>query len=252
MVDDGCGRSDQDASLPARPNGVRGFVAARDVDVYAVHTRISVDLSERRLCLQVGEEGTRSRGRHRRPGHTHADRAVYVNQRLVARPVGPVGTRGDLHLRVSDVLQEWSQGGPIAIHGTNEPGSIGEAVSHGCIRLPNATLRRLFAATPCGHTCHDSPVDAADDQDSGQGSRGQAHGSGRGRGAAPRRAADGEVLHTAQSFRERLDEVAMRIRAIDPLEKRVTELEQRLAALEGKPKPKRAPAKPKAPPKPDA
>ncbi len=60
------------------------------------------------------------------------------------------------------------------------------------------------------------------------------------------------LLDTAQSFRERLDEVAMRIRAIDPLEKRVTELEQRLAALEGKPKPKRAPAKPKAPPKPDA
>jgi hypothetical protein len=59
------------------------------------------------------------------------------------------------------------------------------------------------------------------------------------------------LLDTAQSFRERLDEVATRIRAIDPLEKRVTELEQRLAALEGKPK-RAAPAKPKAPPKPDA
>ena len=56
------------------------------------------------------------------------------------------------------------------------------------------------------------------------------------------------LLDTAQSFRERLDELGSRIRAIDPLEKRVTALEERLAALEGKPK--HAPAKPKPPPKP--
>jgi polyhydroxyalkanoate synthesis regulator phasin len=54
------------------------------------------------------------------------------------------------------------------------------------------------------------------------------------------------LLDTAQTFRERLDELAARIRAIDPLEKRVTELEQRLAALEKKPaarKPRKPPAK---------
>ena len=56
------------------------------------------------------------------------------------------------------------------------------------------------------------------------------------------------LLDTAQSFRERLDDLAARIRAIDPLEKRVTELEHRLASLEKKPaarKP-RAAAKPKS------
>jgi hypothetical protein len=58
------------------------------------------------------------------------------------------------------------------------------------------------------------------------------------------------LLDTAQSCRERLDELGSRIRAIDPLEKRVTALEERLAALEGKPKPKHAPAQPKPPPKP--
>jgi hypothetical protein len=35
--------------------------------------------------------------------------------------------------------------GPIAIHGTNAPWSIGKAVSNGCIRLPNATLKKVFA-----------------------------------------------------------------------------------------------------------
>jgi hypothetical protein len=52
------------------------------------------------------------------------------------------------------------------------------------------------------------------------------------------------LVDGAQQLRERLDELGTRIRAIDPLEKRVTVLEQRLEALEKKSKPaaKRKPA----------
>ena len=50
----------------------------------------------------------------------------------------------------SNVLTGWAQGGPVAIHGTNEPWSIGHAVSNGCIRLPNATLKRVFRETLAG------------------------------------------------------------------------------------------------------
>src|SRR5438270_898278 len=50
----------------------------------------------------------------------------------------------------SNDLTGWTQGGPGAIHGTNEPWSIGRSVSNGCIRLPNAVLRRLFRAVPAG------------------------------------------------------------------------------------------------------
>ena len=45
------------------------------------------------------------------------------------------------------------------------------------------------------------------------------------------------LVDTAQSLRERLDELAARLRTIDPLEKRVTALEHRLTALEKKAKP---------------
>jgi lipoprotein-anchoring transpeptidase ErfK/SrfK len=38
----------------------------------------------------------------------------------------------------------------VAIHGTNEPWSIGHAVSNGCIRLPNATLEKVFRETLAG------------------------------------------------------------------------------------------------------
>ena len=50
----------------------------------------------------------------------------------------------------STVLTGWAQGGPVAIHGTNEPWSIGHAVSNGCIRLPNETLRRVFTLAVAG------------------------------------------------------------------------------------------------------
>jgi hypothetical protein len=62
----------------------------------------------------------------------------------------------------------------------------------------------------------------------------------------------GKVLvDGAHSLREGLDELAMRIRAIDPLEKRVTALEERLEALEKKSKPaaRRKPAAKKPPAK---
>ncbi|HEU0304910.1 MAG TPA: hypothetical protein VFR32_10055 [Gaiellaceae bacterium] len=56
------------------------------------------------------------------------------------------------------------------------------------------------------------------------------------------------LLDGAQTVRERLDELAARIRAIDPLERRVTALEERLEALEKKAKPaaRRKPAAKKA------
>ena len=44
----------------------------------------------------------------------------------------------------SDVLTEFGGGdGQIAIHGTNNPGDIGQDVSHGCVRIINDDIERL-------------------------------------------------------------------------------------------------------------
>ncbi len=75
----------------------------------------------------------------------------YVNQRLVpADTAGPYGPGAVGISAFSTVLTGWTQGGPVAIHGTNEPWSIGRAVSNGCIRLPNATLLKVFAEAVAG------------------------------------------------------------------------------------------------------
>ena len=138
--------------LPVRPNGATGWLRPSGLHLVSVRTRIVVDLSERRVrfyrngrlvlssAAAVGSSATPTPiGRY------------YVNQRLIpADPRGPFGPGAVGVSAFSPVLTGWAQGGPIAIHGTNEPWSIGRAVSNGCIRLPNAVLTRLFRQTPMG------------------------------------------------------------------------------------------------------
>jgi len=138
--------------LPLRPNGSTGWVRADHVRQFTVHTRIVVDVSARtvrffrdgrlvvRTTAAVGSSATPTPlGRY------------YVNQRLIpSDPTGPFGPAAVGISAFSPVLTGWAQGGPIAIHGTNEPWSIGRAVSNGCIRLPNRVLRRVFRLTYAG------------------------------------------------------------------------------------------------------
>ncbi len=138
--------------LPIRPNGVTGFIRAHTVEVGRVRTRILVDLSARRLTLfRRGKPVLRTTvaiGSSATPTPTGR---YYVNQRLIpADPSGPYGPAALGVSAYSNVLTGWTQGGPIGIHGTNEPWSIGKAVSNGCIRLSNPVLRRLFDQTRAG------------------------------------------------------------------------------------------------------
>jgi lipoprotein-anchoring transpeptidase ErfK/SrfK len=138
--------------LPVAPNGSTGWVAASAVRTYPVRSRILVKLSTRRLVVY----------RSRRPvfrarvaiGTPHTPTPVgryFVNERfLISDPKGPFGVAALGISAHSDVLKNWMQGGPIALHGTDDPASIGSAASHGCIRLANNDMRRLFALAPAG------------------------------------------------------------------------------------------------------
>jgi len=135
-----------------KPNGVEGYVRARAVRIASVRTRIVVQVSKRRLTLFRGGRPvlhtTVAVGSKATPTPTGS---YYVNQRLVPTDrSGPYGPGAIGISAFSNVLTGWTQGGPIAIHGTNEPWSIGRAVSNGCMRVRNSVLRRLFADTPAG------------------------------------------------------------------------------------------------------
>jgi lipoprotein-anchoring transpeptidase ErfK/SrfK len=138
--------------LPMRPNGITGYVRPGDVLVQKVHAWIDVDRSARELRFFAGRKLLL-----RTPvavGSSATPTPVgrfYVDQRIITTDSnGPYGPAALGISAFSDVLTGWAQGGPIAIHGTNAPWSIGRAVSNGCIRVPNETLRKLFATTVGG------------------------------------------------------------------------------------------------------
>jgi lipoprotein-anchoring transpeptidase ErfK/SrfK len=138
--------------LPIRPNGATGWVRASTLELRQVRTRIVVSVSRRRLTLfDGGHPVLSSKVAVGSPATPTPLGRYYVNQRLVPTDTnGPYGP-GALGISAySPVLTGWAQGGPVAIHGTNEPWSIGRAVSNGCIRLPNATLERVFGVVDAG------------------------------------------------------------------------------------------------------
>jgi len=138
--------------LPVRPNGATGWVPARAVAVGSVRTRILVDVSERLVTLvRDGKPVLKTRAAvGSRATPTPLGR-YYVNQRLVPQDAsGPYGPGAIGISAYSNVLTGWAQGGPIAIHGTDAPSSIGHAVSNGCIRVHNPVLVRIFRSTLAG------------------------------------------------------------------------------------------------------
>jgi lipoprotein-anchoring transpeptidase ErfK/SrfK len=145
-VDARCKPTSYLVQIPKRPNGVTAWVPARQVNVEKVSTRIVVDLSEKRVTLyKDGQRVLSSTAAIGAPATPTPTGRFYVNQRLIPTDKGgPFGPGAVGVSAFSNVLTGWTQGGPIAIHGTNAPWSIGQAVSNGCIRIPNPVLRKLF------------------------------------------------------------------------------------------------------------
>ncbi len=48
------------------------------------------------------------------------------------------------------MLTGWKRGGPVAIHGTDDARTVGDAVSNGCLRVRNEQMRRLLRIVPAG------------------------------------------------------------------------------------------------------
>jgi lipoprotein-anchoring transpeptidase ErfK/SrfK len=146
-LDEQCRPASYLVQVPRRPNGVTGWVPAGQVGVARVRTRIVVDLSQKQVTLyRTGRRVLVATAAIGSPATPTPTGSFYVNQRLIPTdPSGPFGPGAVGISAFSNVLTGWTQGGPIAIHGTNEPWSIGKAVSNGCIRLRNPALRKLFA-----------------------------------------------------------------------------------------------------------
>lgn len=149
----GCTRAWYRVQLSVLPNGTTGWVRAEEVRTFRVASRIVVDLSQRRLRLyRSGTLVLQTRVAVGAPATPTPVGRYFVNERYVLPDAGgPFGSHALGISAHSEALQDsWVENGPIAIHGTNAAWSLGRAASHGCIRVANDAIERLFPLAPAG------------------------------------------------------------------------------------------------------
>lgn len=139
--------------LPVRPNGSTGWVKASDVRIRKVAHRIVVDKSDYMLRVfrgdQVVLEVPAGVGTARTPtpvGEFYVDISIPF-----ANTSGAYGAHMLSIAGFSEVYMNFGGGiGQLAIHGTNNRGSVGVNSSNGCIRLFNESILRLKDLAPTG------------------------------------------------------------------------------------------------------
>ncbi|QGG96818.1 L,D-transpeptidase family protein [Actinomarinicola tropica] len=139
--------------LPTRPNGSTGWIRLDGMDLHTVDHEVVVDLTARTLTvLDAGVvvlETPIAVGSDESP--TPTGRFSVVDKLDTGAADGPYGPFAFGLSGHSDVITEFAGGdGQIGIHGTNDPSSIGQAVSHGCVRVPNDVAATLNDLLPLG------------------------------------------------------------------------------------------------------
>jgi hypothetical protein len=139
--------------IPTRPNGTTAWIRRSDVSIRSHRVHIEISLGERRLRAWDGET-------------LLVDEPAVIGKAATPTPVGeffvnarirrdnPGGAYGPWILSLSgfsEVLETFDGGLPeLAIHGTNNPGLLGQPGSNGCIRVHNDAVIRLSDVVPLG------------------------------------------------------------------------------------------------------
>ena len=137
-------------ALAGRPNGRTGWVRARDVALRPVRWQVVVYRGSRvvqlwkdRVLVHSARVAVGARGMETPLG------LYYVTRRF--RPVRQsfLGTFA-FETSAYSKLSDWPGGGVVGLHGTWQPWLLGQAVSHGCVRLSNATADVFRRLVPVG------------------------------------------------------------------------------------------------------
>jgi len=140
-----------EVQLPVRPNGSTGWVEEEDVDLATIPYELRVSTTENELTLLEDGKVVSRFDAATGTGQTPTPTGRYYLTELI-EPTNP--GYGDYAYGVSafsDVLNEFGGGpGQIGLHGTTEVDTIGESVSHGCIRLSNEDITALTTLLPLG------------------------------------------------------------------------------------------------------
>lgn len=137
-------------SIPGRPNGRTGWVPAKQISIRSIPWQVVVFRGSRVIQLWHRDQLVRtSKVAVGAPGMETPTGLYYVTVRF--RPVQQAFL-GDFAFETSaySKLSEWPGGGVVGLHGTTAPHLLGQAVSHGCIRISNETATFLRDRIPLG------------------------------------------------------------------------------------------------------
>ncbi len=138
---------------PSAGNNRLGWIRASDASLSRVTWQLRVSLSARKLTVldngRVKQRYTVAIGAPDAP--TPTGRFAVTDRLLTGDSAGPYGCCIlALSAKAPHAIQDWSGGDRIAIHSTPETETIGEAVSHGCVRLTLAEGQWLINHVPLG------------------------------------------------------------------------------------------------------
>lgn len=138
--------------IPRRPNGQTGWVPREALGRFrVVNTALEVNRSTLRVTLfrngrpvmrfpiGVGAKSTPTPGGH-----------FWIREKLRYKRDPMYGDRALGTSAYAPKLENWPLGGVIGMHGTSYPELIPGRPSHGCIRVRNRDLARLYKAVPVG------------------------------------------------------------------------------------------------------
>jgi lipoprotein-anchoring transpeptidase ErfK/SrfK len=138
--------------VPMRPNGRTGWVRESALSaLHTIHTQLRVNRHTLRVTLYdhgrkrlsarigVGKAGTPTPAGH-----------FWIREKFRVRGGSIYGTRAIGTSAYAPTLSDWPGGGVVGLHGTNQPELIPGRPSHGCVRLRNRDIERLYRLAPTG------------------------------------------------------------------------------------------------------
>lgn len=143
-------------NVPVRPNGTTGWIKKSDVHTFQHRYAIRISRAARKMVVcnagRVIQTEVVAIGQSIYPTPT----GTFFTADLVKPKAGSGGAYGPFAYGLSAFsespeLEDWNGGdGRVAIHGTNAPKLLGQAVSHGCIRVSNTGITKMKNTLPLG------------------------------------------------------------------------------------------------------
>jgi len=138
--------------LAILPNGSTGWVPRGSLaGLQKIHTRLVISHSSLRTTLyKRGKPIFSTRVGVGQSQWPTPRGEFYIREKLSGYYAPAYGPRAfGLNAR-STKLTNWPGGGFVGIHGTNQPRLIPGRISHGCVRVINTAVMRLFRLMPVG------------------------------------------------------------------------------------------------------